>query len=159
MTSSARRLLPRGVAAPTAAARISSLNALLCDALSRRVSASITSSAPNGCCCFLSLRMKYSTPGVRTHQAGPRGEPSHIYDVPGMSGAYYVDRFPFHFVVGYAFIDDIAVRARRVVRGLSAEFTQRHSLRSEALVEFSEAVRYERLICPRVRSDPSQDCL
>ncbi|GBP93298.1 hypothetical protein EVAR_91256_1 [Eumeta japonica] len=52
-------------------ARISSLNALLCDALSRRVSASITSSAPNGCCCFLSLRMKYSTrrtyaPSTRT---------------------------------------------------------------------------------------------
>ncbi|GBP77540.1 hypothetical protein EVAR_98993_1 [Eumeta japonica] len=112
MTSSARRLLPRGVAAPTAAARISSLNALLCDALSRRVSASITSSAPNGCCCFLSLRMKYST--GRTYAPGPRGEPSHIYDVPGMSGAYYVDRFPFHFVVGYAFIDDVIIDRPRV---------------------------------------------
>ncbi|GBP05786.1 hypothetical protein EVAR_68026_1 [Eumeta japonica] len=115
--------------------------------------------------------MKYST-GVRTHQAGPRGEPSHIYDVPGMSGAYYVDRFPFtsssatrssttSLSIGHASsfrrrnVGPFSHRSRsQSARVASSAGYPRNSPNAtrydRALVEFSEAVRYERLICPRV---------
>ncbi|GBP90979.1 hypothetical protein EVAR_90628_1 [Eumeta japonica] len=98
-----------------------------------------------------------------------------------MSGAYYVDRFPslrrrlrvhrrrhYRSATRLRSVEETwarsatapdrsprASRRPRVIRGIHPT----PLVTIGALVEFSEAVRYERLICPRVRSDPSQDCL